>query len=73
MPCTRARAEAAIASLPPEKTRFNQGVVGRGAELLSERQKRRIVAMTRHYPWVDWSRVGIGEVAADVDARRAAA
>ena len=42
-----------------EKTRLNEGRVGRGRTMLSEDQRQRIFDMARFYPWVDFSRVGI--------------
>jgi hypothetical protein len=36
--------------------RLNKGVVGRG-NLLSDAQKERVRALTRFYPWVDFSRI----------------
>lgn len=70
MPAIPQRIAAAVAALPPEKTRFNQAKEGRGHDLMSDAQKQRIIAMTRHYPWVDFSRIGIAPVQAD--ARQAA-
>jgi hypothetical protein len=48
----------------PEKTQRNKGVAGRGLELLSDTHRDRIASMTRHYPWVDFSRVLPVEVTA---------
>jgi hypothetical protein len=42
-----------------EKIRVNEGRVGRGKAALSASQSRKILDMTRFYPWVDFSRVGI--------------
>ncbi len=42
-----------------EINRLNQGRIGRGEELLTEEQRGKVIAMTRFYPWVDFSRVGI--------------
>ena len=43
-----------------ERHRFNMGVVGRGRDRLTDLQLGRIVAMTRFYPDVDFSMIGIG-------------
>lgn len=48
---------------PRAKTRLNVGVSGRGRATLSAEQQARIVALTRHYPEIDFSRIGIGRVA----------
>ncbi len=40
-------------------TRLNKGISGRGMAMLSEEQKQRIVRLTRYYPEVDFSRIGI--------------
>ena len=45
--------------LGKDKNRLNEGRVGRGATMLSEDQRQRILNMARFYPWVDFSRVGI--------------
>lgn len=39
--------------------RVNKGVSGRGSAELTEAQKEQIGALTRFYPWVDFSRIGI--------------
>lgn len=41
------------------ETRFNRGVVGRGADELSTQQHSRLDAMAAHYPWVDFSPIGL--------------
>lgn len=41
-----------------QQTRMNKGVVGRG-QALTQAQKDRIIGMTRFYPWVDFSPVGL--------------
>ncbi len=51
-------------SLGREKTRLNEGKVGRGKLLLTEEQRGRIRDMARFYPWVDFGRVGIPRVVA---------
>jgi hypothetical protein len=40
------------------QTRMNKGVVGRG-QMLTERQRNRIIQMKRFYPWVDFSPIGL--------------
>ena len=35
--------------------KLNKGIAGRGKSTLSQEQLRRIQALTRHYPWVDFS------------------
>lgn len=42
-----------------EETRFNQGVSGRGNALLTDAQKSRLQQLTRFYPDVDFSRLGL--------------
>ena len=41
-------------------TRFNKGGSGRGEEILSAEQKARIQALTRHFPDVDFTSIGLG-------------
>ena len=41
------------------KNLFNKGVSGRGKTGLSEAQKERIRSLTRHYPSVDFSLIGL--------------
>jgi hypothetical protein len=41
------------------KNLFNKGIAGRGQAGLSEAQKERIRSMTRHYPSVDFSLIGL--------------
>jgi hypothetical protein len=43
-----------------ERLRFNKGVAGRGRDRLTDVQLDRIAAMTRFYPEVDFSMIGIG-------------
>jgi hypothetical protein len=43
-----------------ERFRFNMGVAGRGRDLLTDEQHGRIAAMTRFYPEVNFSMIGIG-------------
>jgi hypothetical protein len=59
MDCSPQRVEAALALLPPKKTRFNQAVEGRGEQALSDAQKERVIAMARHYPWIDFTPLGL--------------
>lgn len=49
-----ARAQASRTS-----TRLNRGLAGRGQAILSADQQRRIVELTRFYPWVDFTPIGI--------------
>ncbi len=42
-------------------TRFNQGVEGRGEQMLDDGQKDRIRRLAAHYPTVDFSWVGLGK------------
>lgn len=59
IPAAEAEIRAAIECLPKWKIGFNKGVTGRGADCLTDDQCRRIVRLTRHYPWVDFGMVGI--------------
>ena len=43
----------------PAETRMNKGVVGRGQRGLNRAQRERIMAMKQHYPWVDFSLMGL--------------
>lgn len=52
--------EDALIRARGERSRLNQGVAGRGAGELSPEQKARINALTRHYPGVDFSPLGLG-------------
>jgi len=46
--------------VPPQKrVNYNKGVSGRGNELLSAKQKDRILRMASYYPHVDFSRFGL--------------
>lgn len=42
-----------------KETRLNKGVIGRGQTGLTDAQRKRIAAMARFYPWVDFSRMGL--------------
>lgn len=42
-----------------KQTRKNVGISGRGESLLSDEQKERIRSYKKHYPWVDFSVLGI--------------
>ena len=53
------RALEAVRGRPRRETRVNVGVAGRGATLLSERQKAEIERLASFYPSVDFSRIGI--------------
>lgn len=48
-----------IQAVGKNNVRFNKGVEGRGAQILTEGQIQRIKDFTRFYPWVDFSRIGI--------------
>jgi hypothetical protein len=50
---------AVLASLDGKATRMNKAVVGRGRHLLTDEQRDRVVRLTRHFPWVDFTRVGV--------------
>ena len=39
--------------------RLNKGKVGRGSTALTNGQKKKIVSLSRFYPWVDFSKIGI--------------
>ncbi len=51
--------ETALIQARGEGSRLNKGVAGRGTEELSPAQKTRINALTRHYPGVDFSCLGL--------------
>jgi tetratricopeptide (TPR) repeat protein len=53
--------QRAIATVETDahKNRFNKGVAGRGQASLSQEQKARINALTRHYLSTDFSRIGL--------------
>jgi hypothetical protein len=53
--------EAALIRARGENSRFNKGGAGRGEEELSDGQKARINALTRHYPGLDFSCLGLLE------------
>ncbi|MFP6771147.1 MAG: sulfotransferase domain-containing protein [Alphaproteobacteria bacterium] len=50
--------EAALAQARDGDSRFNKGVAGRGNELTLA-QKNRIMDLTRHYPGIDFSALGL--------------
>ena len=52
------RAVETLKKAPREKTRINQGIVGRGLTHLSAAQQDRVVQLTRYYNY-DFSRIGI--------------
>ena len=56
----RLRIEVALAEAAAKPTRFNRGIAGRGASGLSEAQKNRVRAQAAHYPWVDFTPIGLG-------------
>ena len=45
-----------------KKTRFNKGKVGRGSSILTNAQRDKIVSLSRFYPWVDFSKIGITKI-----------
>ena len=53
------RAAVVEAEGDPAKTRFNRGVAGRGATMLTEDQQARLRRLTVPYPAIDFSPVGI--------------
>ena len=46
-------------NMKKDRTRLNKGVAGRGDAALSDEQKEKIIEMSRFYPWVDFSLLGI--------------
>lgn len=40
-------------------TRINKGIAGRGRDELTDSQKGKIISMSRFYPWIDFSMLGI--------------
>ena len=63
LPYEPQRVSAALEGVTRDKGRhrFNMGVVGRGRDRLTDLQLGRIVALTRFYPDVDFSMIGIGQ------------
>ncbi|MDP2815644.1 MAG: sulfotransferase domain-containing protein, partial [Rectinemataceae bacterium] len=60
IPISQQAAEQAVKiteKLP--NSRLNKGISGRGAELFSDKDKERVKALTRYYPSVDFSRIGL--------------
>jgi len=55
MPRQDAAISAAVEGSLQGEVRFNKGVTGRGQSFLSDAQRDRIAALTRHYPNVDFS------------------
>ena len=51
--------ETSIAQAQKRPIRFNKGISGRGKAELSDIQIDQIIQLTRFYPWVDFSRLGI--------------
>jgi len=56
----RRQIEVALVEAAAKPTRFNQGIIGRGVSGLSEAQKNRVRAQAAHYPWVDFTPIGLG-------------
>jgi hypothetical protein len=54
-----AESERGESSVLKGDIRFNKGVTGRGESLLSSAQKQKIIDLSKYYPWVDFSRIGI--------------
>lgn len=46
-------------NMKKDRTRLNKGIAGRGDAALSDVQKEKIIKMSRFYPWVDFSLLGI--------------
>lgn len=57
IPVSREQAAAAAEQGMGGKIRFNKGVAGRGQSFLSDAQRGRIAALTRHYPGIDFSAI----------------
>ena len=55
--------------LGADALRLNQGKVGRGKVTLRGDQHERLLKLSRYYPWVDFSRVGIPSAPNQADAR----
>ena len=55
------KAQEAVASVEGDKvrSRLNVGVSGRGRELMNERQIESIQSMTKFYPGIDFSPLGL--------------
>ena len=54
-----ARAVDVTAQKPRQHIRLNRGVAGRGESTLSACQRERVMRLARHYPSVDFSRIGM--------------
>jgi len=54
------RIEDALADAVTKPIRFNRGITGRGVAGLSEAQRNRVRAQAAHYPWVDFTPIGLG-------------
>ena len=61
LPANESKIERILAEAEEKRkaSRFNKGVSGRGAALLSDVQRMRVRQMTRFYPWVDFSLMGL--------------
>ncbi len=61
LPVNEAKVENILAEAEEKRkaSRFNKGVSGRGTALLTDAQRDRVRAMTRFYPWVDFSLMGL--------------
>jgi hypothetical protein len=62
LPADRRRIEDCIDGVDLKATRFNKAVAGRGVERLSSAQQRRVRHLTRYYPSVDFSSIGLSVV-----------
>jgi len=59
IPATDEDVQRALRRIKPGETRLNVGRAGRGAELIDAPTQERVRALTRHYPGVDFSPIGL--------------
>ncbi len=70
LPRDGARVDQALERAQHTFTRFNVGSTRRGADEFSDEQCERVIALTRHFPDVDFSCVGLGPEQASARAAR---
>lgn len=58
---TEVEIQESLEKVDRRKIRFHKGVSGRGRQQLSDTQIQRIIDLTRFYPWVDFSKMGVPE------------
>ncbi len=70
LPVTDGQIDETISKLPKWKVGYNKGVSGRGLETLTKDQQKRITELTKHYPWVDFTMIGIDTSSKDNAPKR---